>query len=279
MWSEIIEEIQKQQQAAKANGYTLWFRGQRDASWPLRSSIHRRVIDSYEAVLGASSQANPEAEKVQLLREAYKSLFHRFKARAIGLLAEHERTDWGLVFAMQHLGLPTRLLDWTESFPCALYFAQWKRRPSDDAAIFMFTPEQHNRAVIGSEGLVSLGGDAARKTTVETHFYHPGVFCNGDDMETLAVEPELTNSRMVAQRSAFTLCGASFQPLEQKYSRVIKRIVLPTTDFAETQAFLDLAGQTHFGYFPDLEGLRDHLIAGMDLEITLAKEYRTKNQQ
>jgi hypothetical protein len=241
--------------------------------------MHRRVLDSCEAVLGASSQSMPETEKIQLMREAYKSLFHRFKARAIGLLAEQERTDWGVVFAMQHLGLPTRLLDWTESFPCALYFAQQKRKPSDDAAIFMFTPEQHNQAVIGNEGVVSLGGDAAKKTTVETHFYHPGILCNGDDMETLAVEPELTNARMVAQRSAFTLCGASFQPLEQKYSRFIRRIVLPAKDFHEAQAFLDLAGQTHFGYFPDLDGLRDHLIAGMEQEIVLAKEYRAKGPQ
>jgi hypothetical protein len=241
--------------------------------------MHRRVIDSYEAVLGASSQSKPEAEMVQLMREAYKSLFHRFKGRAIGLLAEQERTDWGLVFAMQHLGLPTRLLDWTESFTCALYFAQWERKPSDDAAIFLFTPEQHNREVIGNEGVVSLGGDATKRTTVKTHFYHPGIVCNGDDMETLAVEPELTNSRMVAQRSAFTLCGASFQPLEQKYSRFIRKIILPAKDFNEAQTFLDLAGQTHFGYFPDLEGLRDHLIAETAQEITLAKDYQTKLQQ
>lgn len=32
-----------------------------------------------------------------------KTLFHRFKARGWQLLEPQERSDWGLVFAMQHI--------------------------------------------------------------------------------------------------------------------------------------------------------------------------------
>ena len=154
----------------------------------------------------------------------------------------------------------------------------WSPCQSDDAAIFIFTPQQHNKTVIGNEGVVWLGGDASRKTVVDTHSYHPGVVGSDDDTETLAVEPDLTNARMVAQRSTFTLCGSAFQPLELRYPGSIKKIVLPSMEFDEAQAFLDLAAQSHFGYFPDLEGLRDHLKAGMELEVVLAKQYRSKHQ-
>jgi hypothetical protein len=277
MWLETLQEIQRIQQEAKANGDPVWFRGQRDAKWVLLSSIHRSANKSYEAVLDGLSQAGPktqgsEAQEIKLMRDSYKLLFHKFSARAIQLLPEYEKTEWGLVFAMQHLGLPTRFLDWTESFLCALYFAQLERKPSDDAAIFIFFPERHNERIMGKKGVVWLRGNIDNLAS-----YHPAVVSQEDDMETLAVEPGLINARMVAQRSVFTLCGASFEPLEQKYPHHIKKIVLPSAEFNDVQAFLDLTGQTHFGYFPDLEGLREHIKEGIRQEIILAKEYRARH--
>jgi hypothetical protein len=272
MWSEIIQYIQELQQNAKKNGSPLWFRGQSNANWTLLSSMHRYVNDAIAKVRDVPQKLSDEKGKIALMREAYKTLFHKFKARAIQLLPAHERSDWGLIFAMQHLGLPTRLLDWTESFPCAVYFAQRDRNPSDDAAIFVFAPELHNQKIVGNSGVVFLGGNADKASIVKTHQYHPAVVCNADDMETPAVQPELTNARMVAQRSAFTLCGASFQPLEERYPESVRKLLLPSSDFREAQDFLQLSGQSHFGLFPDLEGLRLHLLEAMKEEVDLAQE-------
>lgn len=98
-----------------------------------------------------------------------------------------------------------------------------------------------------------------------------------NDLETVAVAPIWTNARMQAQRAAFALRGASFEPLEEKYADCVTRIVLPSPDFDEINAFLEIAGQSYFGLFPDLEGLRKNLFAEMDKEIDLVREALGKN--
>jgi len=267
-WSEILEAIQDIQTAAKKDGDPLWYRGHRLSSWSIKSTAHRWVDRSFEAV----GQNPPERDRIELLRDVTKTLFHRFKARGWQLLSPEERSDWGLVFAMQHYGVPTRLVDWTENFVCALYFAQRGRAQTDDAAIFVLNPQKLNKQTIQREGLVALGGDSNVAKNVNTNSYHPAIVRPGEDVETIAVVPVLTNPRMVAQRAAFTLGGANFQPLEERYASCIKKIVLPANLFDEANRFLEMAGQSHFGYFPDLDGLRQELEAGLEREISMAQQ-------
>lgn len=143
------------QQEAKQQGATLWYRGQGNAEWLLKSSAHRRLDYSFDSV-GIPA---PEDDRIGLFRELSKSLYHKFKARSLHLLAPHERSHWGTVFAMQHIGLPTRLLDSTESFTCASYFAQLGRNPKDEAAIFILRPEKLNHRAVGQKSLILLDAD------------------------------------------------------------------------------------------------------------------------
>ena len=79
------------------------------------------------------SEPLADSERITLTRDEAKSLYRNFRIEAWSLLAEHERSDWGVVFSMQHFSLPTRLLDWTESFACAVFFGQFGRQPNDTA--------------------------------------------------------------------------------------------------------------------------------------------------
>jgi FRG domain len=147
------------------------------------------------------------------LREEYKTLYRRFISDAWPLLKARERSDWGIAFSMQHYGIPTRLLDWTESFACALFFAQYERQPEDEAAIYVLDPQQLNILSIGAEGLIHLdeGGPGER---LNVRPWHPKYRPPEQDLPTIAVIPIFTNPRMLAQRSGFTLSGDSFDRLE-----------------------------------------------------------------
>lgn len=263
-WGEIINEILAVQEHARINAYRLWFRGQRRAQWPLMSSLHRRI----EANVQNTKFSCDEGVKVDLLYDTYKTLFNKYKSRAWHLLTTQEMSDWGIVFSMQHHGVPTRLLDWTESFICALYFANLGRQPSDDAAIFLLSPEHLNHVTLRREGLVALGEDV----NIDHASYHPRYLRQWSPLHTIAVYPIFTNPRMVAQQSMFTIAGDPFRSLEQQYPSVIKKIILPAATYEDSERYLTLAGSKHFSYFPDLGGLKDDLIAELDREVETIRE-------
>lgn len=275
-WTQILEQIQAIQREARKEGSSLWYRGQRLASWPVRSTVHRHV-DSF---LLAVNHQSPEAEKRELMRSVSKTLFHKFKNRSWPLLDIQERSDWGIVFAMQHHGVPTRLVDWTEKFVCALYFAQLHREVADDAAIFVLKPEKLNQHTLGVEGLVTLGESAHFPTSVDTRLYHPAIISlqgATTNLETLAVAPVTTNPRMVAQRATFTLSGDSFDPIEESYAGCVTKIVLPASASGDIYDFLETVGDGHFSYFPDLTGLAQQLDHEMSQELEATLSWKATN--
>jgi len=78
---------------------------------------------------------------------------------------------------------------------------------------------------------------------------------------------------MLAQQSAFTLSGDPFQPLEERYKDVVLKLVLPADTYDESASFLRLVAVSHFGYFPDFEGLRNELIEQLEKEVEVAREF------
>jgi len=209
--------------------------------------------------------------QVEMMRDAYKSLYRKYKARAWHLLTIQEMSDWGVIFSMQHHNVPTRLLDWTESFICALYFANFGRDSSDAAAIYLLSPEGLNAATVKHRGLIALGEDIG-EANIDLAPYHPSCLTDSRPLHTIAVSPIFTNPRMVAQQSAFTLSGDSFVSLDESYCKFIMKIILPPSTYNDSRQFLDLVGVGHFSYFPDFQGLRAELISEMDREVETAKE-------
>jgi hypothetical protein len=203
MLQEILGRIQEIDDKIRKSGSATWYRGHRKTEWPLKSTLHRYV----ERVTSDLASLSP-AMKRDILRDEEKMLYRRFKAEAWPFLRAAERSEWGVVFTMQHYRLPTRLLDWTESFACALFFAQWHRQPGDAAAVWVLDSAYLNKVSVGIDGLVALD-EHAGKGTVDVRRWHPRWVRPPDDLVTIAVSPIFTNARMMAQRSAFTLTGDS----------------------------------------------------------------------
>jgi hypothetical protein len=253
--AEIQKEVAELQARIRQRGSRAWFRGHSDARWVLKSRLHRHVEELIQA-----SGGELEGEKAAFRRDEEKSLYWRFRARAWALLGPEQRSNWGLIFAMQHYGVPTRLLDWTESFACALFFAQQGRGPSDDAAIYVLDAMGLNEVAVDRSGILALGDE--RPGVFDVTRWHPSIFRAVDDeVPTIAVAPELANPRMLAQQATFTLSGDTFTPLEDQFGgELVKRgflrkLVVPAETFDAAESFLDLAGAGYFAYFPDLDGL------------------------
>jgi hypothetical protein len=240
-WPEILDQVRAFDDRCRAGGSIAWFRGQRE-TWPLKSSLHRHV----EALLQATNDSDLLKARGELLRQEYKTLYYRFRRDAWPLLEERERSDTALLFTMQHYGIPTRFLDWTESFACAVFFAQLDRKPEDTAVIWALDPEACNRIALDIDGLMSLDTPGPR---VDPAAWHPAS-PPAQPLPSAAGSPIFVNARMLAQRSTFVLMGDSFDGLDAQFGGRLTaeghliKFILPPQLFHDAEEFLEMAGVT-----------------------------------
>jgi hypothetical protein len=101
------------------------YRGHANADWQLQSSLER--------VIGAKWSTNEVRRFEDYSLEIFKAKFHLYDREN---LTPDSKLAW--LSIMQHYGVPTRLVDFTESPYVALYFALESYQPSsrDDFAVF-----------------------------------------------------------------------------------------------------------------------------------------------
>ena len=101
------------------------YRGHANAAWPLQSALERVIGSAW------SSSSVKTFEEYSL--EFFKSKFHLYDRDNI---MPDSKLAW--LSIMQHYGVPTRLVDFTESPYVALYFALEAYQPLDknDLAVF-----------------------------------------------------------------------------------------------------------------------------------------------
>lgn len=242
-----------------------WFRGHTRADFKLLPSLFR----AFE---------QPNAEKNwQTVFYKESDLFWEFAARARELHGVLE-DDWDILFAMQHYGTPTRLLDWTESFAVALYFATLgisaDRRVASGRdsvpppCLWVLNPYRMNNC----ERWTSVEGDEADTVhpnnlgwdQEEGEYYTYGeLLCEGymDWDWPVAIYPRQRNSRIHAQRAWFTIHGDEFVSIDEidGHDQYAQRVVLPYDAVGPAKEFLKLAGINHYLLFADLESLSLHL--------------------
>lgn len=122
--------------------WPLWYRGQSDSSYGLLPGIMRSMCIS-------------NRKDFHYLSQYQRNLFGEFKFRADGAPEVMDKSFYGIsdyLALMQHYGVNTNLMDWSEDAFTSLYFALEKlitheeRTAKKDAAIFVFSPHLYNEA-------------------------------------------------------------------------------------------------------------------------------------
>ena len=230
-WNELLRCV-KNLRSDMGNPDQLWFRGHGNADYLLLPSLLR----------------DPSGlEKERLLFE---------KFRQLSLKVFPRRTDdWETLFDMQHYGIPTRLLDWTDTLGIGVFFAATYNRffRGANAAIFILDPIALNYySRIKKVPLIPDDKDISyREIYWEKKPFAP-IF-------PIACEPIFLNDRILAQKGKFTIHGDNTTPLDDLCDKAVKRVVLTGKAISEALEFLEIANINEYSVFPDMSGIADYV--------------------
>lgn len=278
---ELISKVRSDY--SKWNTNTLpWFRGEpNNISSPLLPKLYR--------------PDNANLDENQLLQQ------FRRRAPSFGVTNTPPRkhTDQWL-FLAQHVGLPTRLLDWTEGLFVGLFFAIFEEKP----IVWMLDPVGLNRLTVEDiednvfpltwideerapvekidlyllVKLLELGEDDFLKEfpDLEDHYLVRGTsrnignlnirgaWENDDSIGTelpIAVRPTYVHIRMNVQRSCFTIHGRKKASLNELVdSSILKKYEIDPNSVSQMKKDLKIIGITNTSIFPDLDNLSKDLI-------------------
>jgi hypothetical protein len=232
-----------------------YFRGQSDNGHSLSPSLFR----------DQSKLQLPDHERDEYFWQLEYDLYFEFQARAREL-HQSSLNSWDILFAMQHYGVPTRLLDWTEVFAVALFFAIEGYDPlaQRTPCIWVLNPYTLNKR----DKRPNFDGDLLSPKILgyddkedEYWGYDDLLIHDGwmDWKSPLAVYPELKNDRIQAQRGSFTIHGDLYKPLDEQFPpgrfKILRRVDIPPKAIPGAQLFLRQAGINRHQLFPDLDGL------------------------
>jgi hypothetical protein len=258
--------------------YRNWaFRGQRDATWPLVSSL-TRYLDKHEV--------DPQAWATQEDR-----IFRIFRRKAHLFLEhvpdDHDAFQW--LALMQHHGAPTRLLDFTWSPFVAAFLAL--EDATKDAAIWgVFIPAiwEPDRMINFPEKDATVGTPHPKASLFPGQFglRNPEAYEKyylGNDVPFVSSgEPVIMNKRLIAQSGTFVVPGVLDQPIDKILSKypypektIVKFVLRTRTLRDEAMRELYTMNLTNATLFPDLDGLAKSM--AYELEFHWAYSPKTMN--
>jgi hypothetical protein len=213
----------------------VWYRGHSTQDWKLVPGFHRLT--------------KPASEK---------DCINKFRQNANLLVEQLPRTDFDWLFVMQHYGVPTRLLDWTESPLVGLYFAV-AGHPKADAALWVLKPIQLNIQTTAkadeAKFIPSFEDDQLKNYS--TIAVEQG---NLTGILPIAVIATRNTARIQAQLGVFTIHHSTKTPVEAiGNTKHVAKYTIPASAKAKIQEDLSLLGFTKFQVFPELASIGDNI--------------------
>jgi predicted nucleotidyltransferase len=265
-WAGFLKEIKKTiEDLGFEKNQEIFFRGHTNKDYKLIPSLLRG------ATLDESHHISKELFKIEA------DLFYEFRSRAKGIHGAG-LNDWDVLFYMQHHRLRTRLLDWTETFGVALYFAlgigmPCRKYETYSPCIWIMNPYELNYESTDSydlydpELLEELDADGEKLYDIESYstmLLGNHKKCEGKMMnwkQPVALYPIRKGDRLTNQGGYFTIHGNDLRPIEEqnKLAKYVQKICIPEAAIKEAEEFLKDAGINEFTLFPDLDGLAKYL--------------------
>ena len=229
------------------------YRGQRQADWPLKTSLQRCL----------KRREVPPSRALEVEEELLREFRRAHHLHSQHMPSQEDIVEW--LSLMQHHGAPTRLLDFTYSIYVAAYFAI--EAADDDAAIWavdsLWALDESMRllkAVRTSESDVQQLSDRfveGSEHIVRSLFFEP-------PLVPLAcpINPFRLNERLRIQKGVFLMAGSvevsfkkNLKALAQAGSRErILKIVIPRSCFKEAFKDLHRMNISRASLFPGLDG-------------------------
>ena len=222
---------------SRTAGGDLWFRGQSMYDWPLTPGLFR--------LEGQVSES---------------TLLLRFKQSAAQLIATAPKESYDWMFLMQHYGLPTRLLDWSESPLIGLYFAiENAIHHSDDGALWILNPIELNliskiQSNKESFFIPSFEEDVLSSYTIESVRSQQNL-----TLRPVAIIATRNNPRIQAQLGVFTVHHTKEETIENASvgAPPFLKVKIPASAKESLKKQLSMLGYSRFQVFPELSSISD----------------------
>jgi hypothetical protein len=237
-WIKFLEDSVNIIESENTDTDLLFFRGHSVGTWSLLPSLLRNI--------------NHDKKRLNYLES---TLYYDFISNGGPLLGRIDKKSWEILFLMQHFGIPTRLLDWTENFATALFFALQGDKVSNPE-IWILNPYKLNKK---TEKI----GEVVINPDLDLYNNYYETFIEDKDIIKyelpIAIYPLRENDRLFNQKGLFTVHGQLLEPLENLTSDCLHRLKIPVDAINDAKKFLELTGINTYSIYNDLESLARHL--------------------
>jgi FRG domain len=245
--AQFIDEVSTLFYEWNVHSGCIWFRGINSAGYSLSPGTVWRNIS-----------VDDENSLVEDFLQTYAALYN-----------PRAEDVWELYALMQHFRVPTRLLDWTKSPLVAAYFALESYQNAECPTIWVIDPYSLNNCTVRKPSVFVPTEKWPSSEGVDLSNLLPFTLRNEWSASMLespvAIEPPLTNKRIIAQQGCFTVHGSAKRPIEEYFfdgapDRIRKFIIPNKRNQKDMLENLFLLGMREDFIYQDLDSLAKRIL-------------------